>query len=94
MRIMLEVWDEQGYHSGLSLAQLQLHISRYNGELMVRYRNRIGLSSTLFLTVHDGQPLQRFKQGCPPLDWHWLSQALHPHTLPIRPAPLLTIPRQ
>ncbi|MGK4473946.1 hypothetical protein [Aeromonas molluscorum] len=91
---MLEVWDEQGYHSGLSLAQLQIHISRYNGELMVRYRNRIGLSSTLFLTVYDGLPLQRFKQGCPPLDWHWLSQALHPHTLPMRPAPLLTLPRQ
>ncbi|UBO75038.1 hypothetical protein [Aeromonas rivuli] len=91
---MLEVWDEQGYHSGLSLEQLQIHISRYSGELMVRYRNRIGLSSTLFLTVRDGQPLQRFKQNSPPLDWHWLSQALHPQAPSMRPTTLVVSPPQ
>ena len=30
---------------------------------MVRYLNRLGLSTTLFLTIHQGQAYQRFKAG-------------------------------
>ena len=44
---------------------------------MVRYLNRLGLSTTLFLTIHQGQAYQRFKAGTPPLDWEWLAQAMH-----------------
>ncbi|MNS07964.1 hypothetical protein D3C72_394200 [compost metagenome] len=43
----------------------------------MRYLNRLGLPSTLFLTVAQGQAYQRFKAGSPKLDWEWLAQAMH-----------------
>ncbi|WP_349921247.1 hypothetical protein [Aeromonas veronii] len=74
---MFAIWDETGQEHGLNLLQLQQRLSTYQGEVMVRYRNRLGLPATLFLTVRQGQAYQRFKAGNPPLDWHWLGQAIH-----------------
>lgn len=74
---MFAIWDETGQEHGLSLLQLQQRLSTYQGEVMVRYLNRLGLPATLFLTVRQGQAYQRFKAGNPPLDWEWLGQAIH-----------------
>ena len=40
--------------------------------------NRIGLPTTLFLTVDQGLAYQRFKADTPLLDWAWLAQAVQP----------------
>ncbi|MGE6232643.1 hypothetical protein [Aeromonas media] len=74
---MFAIWDETGQEQGLSLPQLQQRLRHYQGDVMVRYLNRLGLSTTLFLTIHQGQAYQRFKAGTPPLDWEWLAQAIH-----------------
>ena len=74
---MFAIWDETGQEQGLSLPQLQQRLHHYQGDVMVRYLNRLGLSTTLFLTIHQGQAYQRFKAGTPPLDWEWLAQAMH-----------------
>lgn len=74
---MFAIWDETGQEHGLTLLQLQQRLGTYQGEVMVRYLNRLGLSTTLFLTVQQGRAYQRFKAGNPPLDWGWLSQAIH-----------------
>ncbi|MNE19546.1 hypothetical protein D3C80_1126330 [compost metagenome] len=60
----------------MSLPQLQQRLHNYQGDVMVRYLNRLGLSTTLFLTVREGRAYQRFKAGTPPLDWAWLDQAI------------------
>ncbi|MGL6551252.1 hypothetical protein ACSZN3_20565 [Aeromonas hydrophila] len=75
---MFEIWDEEGQATGLSLPQLQQRLSRYRGEVMVRYLNRIGLPTTLFLIVDQGLAYQRFKADTPLLDWVWLAQAVQP----------------
>ena len=62
---MFEIWDEKGQATGLSLPQLQQRLSSYRGEVMVRYTNRIGLPTTLFLTVDQGLAYQRFKADTP-----------------------------
>lgn len=77
---MFEIWDEKGQATGLSLPQLQQRLSSYRGEVMVRYINRIGLPTTLFLTVDQGVAYQRFKAGSPKLDWEWLDGAGNGHT--------------
>ena len=74
---MFEIWDETGREHVLTLPELQLRLRDYQGDVMVRYLNRLGLPSTLFLTVAQGQAYQRFKAGTPPLDWEWLAQAMH-----------------
>jgi hypothetical protein len=74
---MFAIWDETGQEHGLSLLQLQQRLHNYRGDVMVRYLNRLGLSTTLFLTIQQGRAYQRFKAGSPPLDWHWLAQAIH-----------------
>ena len=74
---MFAIWDETGQEQGLSLPQLQQRLHHYQGDVMVRYLNRLGLPTTLFLTIHQGQAYQRFKAGTPPLDWEWLAQAMH-----------------
>ncbi|MFM4996903.1 hypothetical protein ACB274_11200 [Aeromonas sanarellii] len=74
---MFAIWDQTGQEQGLSLPQLQQRLHNYQGDVMVRYLNRLGLSTTLFLTIHQGQAYQRFKAGTPPLDWEWLAQAMH-----------------
>ena len=79
---MFAIWDETGQEHGLSLLQLQQRLSTYQGEVMVRYLNRLGLPATLFLTVRQGQAYQRFKAGNPPLDWGWLGQAIHMAPVP------------
>ncbi len=63
---MFEIWDEKGQATGLSLPQLQQRLSSYRGEVMVRYTNRIGLPTTLFLTIDQGLAYQRFKADTPP----------------------------
>ena len=73
---MFAIWDETGQEQGLSLSQLQQRLHNYQGDVMVRYLNRLGLSTTLFLTVREGRAYQRFKAGTPPLDWAWLDQAI------------------
>ncbi|ASX13107.1 hypothetical protein CK627_21115 [Aeromonas dhakensis] len=72
---MFEIWDEAGQAKGLNLQQLQQRLTSYRGEVMVRYINRIGLPTTLFLTVDKGLAYQRFKADTPLLDWDWLAQA-------------------
>ncbi|WP_342058787.1 hypothetical protein [Aeromonas sp. OTU364] len=74
---MFEIWDERGREQGLTLPELQQRLHNYQGDVMVRYLNRLGLPSTLFLTVAQGQAYQRFKAGSPKLDWEWLAQAMH-----------------
>ena len=73
---MFAIWDETGQEQGLTLPELQQRLRDYRGHVMVRYLNRLGLPSTLFLTIHQGQAYQRFKAGTPPLDWEWLAQAM------------------
>jgi hypothetical protein len=73
---MFAIWDETGQEQGLSLPQLQQRLHNYHGDVMVRYLNRLGLSTTLFLTVREGRAYQRIKAGTPPLDWAWLDQAI------------------
>ncbi|MEL3920533.1 hypothetical protein [Aeromonas enteropelogenes] len=72
---MFEVWDQDGHANGLTLQALKLRVSRYQGDLMVRYSNKLGLPTTLFLTVHQGVAYQRFKAGSPTLNWEWLAKA-------------------
>lgn len=74
---MFAIWDETGQEHGLNLLQLQQRLHHYRGDVMVRYLNRLGLSTTLFLTIQQGRAYQRFKAGNPPLDWHWLEQVIH-----------------
>ncbi|GJB18909.1 MULTISPECIES: hypothetical protein [Aeromonas] len=74
---MFEIWDETGREHGLTLPELQLRLQDYQGDVMVRYLNRLGLPSTLFLTIRQGCAYQRFKAGSPMLDWSWLAQAMH-----------------
>lgn len=62
---MFEIWDEAGQAKGLNLQQLQQRLTSYRGEVMVRYINRIGLPTTLFLTVDKGLAYQRFKTDTP-----------------------------
>lgn len=77
---MFEVWDEYGHATGLTLQALKIRVSNdYQGELMVRYSNKLGLPTTLFLTVHKGVAYQRFKAGLPKLDWEWLAIAGNGH---------------
>ncbi|MCE9958602.1 hypothetical protein [Aeromonas rivipollensis] len=78
---MFEIWDERGREQGLTLPELQQRLRHYQGDVMVRYLNRLGLPSTLFLTVVQGQAYQRFKAGSPKLDWEWLAQAIHGSSL-------------
>ena len=52
---MFEIWDERGREQGLTLPELQQRLRHYQGDVMVRYLNRLGLPSTLFLTVAQGQ---------------------------------------
>ncbi|MGE6107028.1 hypothetical protein [Aeromonas sobria] len=75
---MFEIWDERGREQGLTLPELQQRLRHYQGDVMVRYLNRLGLPSTLFLTVAQGQAYQRFKADTPRLDWSWLAQAMTP----------------
>ncbi|MFM4796920.1 hypothetical protein ACEUCS_11555 [Aeromonas caviae] len=51
---MFEIWDETGREHGLTLPELQLRLRDYQGDVMVRYLNRLGLPSTLFLTIRQG----------------------------------------
>ena len=51
---MFEIWDETGQASGLTLPQLQQRLVSYQGDVMVRYTNRIGLPTTLFFDA-DGR---------------------------------------
>ena len=62
---MFEIWDETGREHGLTLPELQLRLRDYQGDVMVRYLNRLGLPSTLFLTIRQGCAYQRFKAGSP-----------------------------
>ncbi|RAI99965.1 hypothetical protein [Aeromonas salmonicida] len=78
---MFEIWDETGQARGLTLPQLQQRLVSYQGDVMVRYTNRIGLPTTLFLTIAKGQAYQRFKADTPLLDWSWLAQAVHPDVI-------------
>ncbi|MGY3894247.1 hypothetical protein [Aeromonas enterica] len=78
---MFEIWDETGQASSLTLPQLRLRLAGYRGEVMVRYTNRIGLPTTLFLTVDQGLAYQRFKEDTPLLDWSWLAQAVQPDSI-------------
>ncbi|MGY3947433.1 hypothetical protein BJP24_10895 [Aeromonas allosaccharophila] len=78
---MFEVWDEHGHAIGLTLQALKVRISNdYRGDLMVRYSNKLGLPTTLFLTIHQGVAYQRFKAGSPKLDWEWLAGAGNGHS--------------
>ncbi|MGN5222443.1 hypothetical protein [Aeromonas veronii] len=78
---MFEVWDEHGHATGLTLQALKVRISNdYQGDLMVRYSNKLGLPTTLFLTIHQGVAYQRFKAGSPKLDWEWLASAGNGHS--------------
>ncbi|CAJ1892069.1 TPA: hypothetical protein ACSP3U_002839 [Aeromonas hydrophila] len=83
---MFEIWDEEGQATGLSLPQLQQRLSSYRGEVMVRYINRIGLPTTLFLTIDQGLAYQRFKADTPLLNWTWLAQAVQPAPSSAHPA--------
>ena len=62
---MFEIWDETGREHGLTLPELQLRLRDYQGDVMVRYLNRLGLPSTLFLTIRQGCAYQRFKAAPP-----------------------------
>ena len=73
----------------MSLPQLQQRLHNYQGDVMVRYLNRLGLSTTLFLTVREGRAYQRFKAGSPQLDWYWLAQAIQMAHAPKVSAPPL-----
>jgi len=78
---MFEVWDEQGHATGLTLQALKVRVGNgYQGEAMVRYSNKLGLPTTLFLTIHQGVAYQRFKAGSPKLDWEWLADACNGRT--------------
>lgn len=73
---MFEVWDGQGHDIGLTLQALKVRIGNgYQGEVMVRYSNKLGLPTTLFLTISQGVAYQRFKAGSPRLNWEWLAAA-------------------
>lgn len=86
---MFEIWDETGRELGLTLPELQQRLRQYQGDVMVRYLNRLGLPSTLFLTVRQGCAYQRFKAGTPKLDWDWLAQAIHMVHVPDATSPHL-----
>lgn len=92
---MFEIWDETGRELGLTLPELQQRLRQYQGDVMVRYFNRLGLPSTLFLTVRQGYAYQRFKAGSPQLDWDWLAQAIQmAHTPKVSAPPLGKAPLQ
>ena len=79
---MFEVWDQNGHATGLTLQALRIRVGRYQDEeLMVRYSNKLGLPTTLFLTVRQGVAYQRFKAGSPKLNWNWLAQAGNGHSV-------------
>ncbi|WP_429182711.1 hypothetical protein [Aeromonas rivipollensis] len=40
---MFEIWDERGREQGLTLPELQQRLRHYQGDVMVRYLNRLGL---------------------------------------------------
>ncbi|UXB13213.1 hypothetical protein GP476_17850 [Aeromonas dhakensis] len=90
---MFEIWDEAGQAKGLNLQQLQQRLTGYRGEVMVRYINRIGLPTTLFLTVDKGLAYQRFKADTPLLDWDWLAQAIEPELRKTSLLPLEAVAR-
>ncbi|RQM61673.1 hypothetical protein EHZ64_15100 [Aeromonas enteropelogenes] len=63
-----------------------------HGDVMVCYVCRAYTPCTLFLTIKDGVPYQKFKEGTPPLDWQWLENSIQP--LSASSQPLVMIGRQ
>ncbi|MFQ1965426.1 hypothetical protein ACK36M_07895 [Aeromonas veronii] len=72
------VWHEGGQHTIQGLPILKHLLRTLHGDVMVRYVCRADTPCTLFLTIKDGVPYQKFKEGTPPLDWQWLEQSILP----------------
>ncbi|ENY71884.1 hypothetical protein [Aeromonas diversa] len=78
-----EVFNQDGQCWAHDLNALRNQVMGREGEVMVRYINRLGQSCTLFLMVQSGRVFQRFKHGQPELDWHWLARSMHDELRPI-----------
>lgn len=72
------VWHEGGHHTIQGLPILKHLLYSFHGDVMVRYVCRADTPCTLFLTIKDGVPHQKFKEGTPPLDWQWLENSILP----------------
>ena len=70
--------SEEGIHYPKSYEELKRWVLRQDGHVAVMYPNRLGRSSTLFLTVVNGVAYHRFKHEVPIVNWEWLAQALSP----------------
>ena len=80
------VWHEGGHQT---IYGLPILLQSLQGEVMVRYICRADTLCTLFLTVKDGLPYQKFKQGNPPLDWQWLENAILPLSASSQPLAMI-----
>ncbi|MDO2949326.1 hypothetical protein [Aeromonas simiae] len=89
-----EIWSQRGQSWVYDVVALRRQVLALEGEVMVRYVNRLGAPCSLFLVIEGQTARQRFKPGMPPLDWEWLRQALHEPALPLSLAPRNPYPRQ
>jgi hypothetical protein len=76
--IQFGVWYENGHQTIHGLPCLKHLLQSLHGEVMVRYISRADMPCTLFLTIKEGVPYQKFKEGCPQLDWQWFEHSLLP----------------
>ncbi|MFM5236635.1 hypothetical protein [Aeromonas hydrophila] len=83
------VWHEGGHHTIQGLPILKHLLRSLHGDVMVRYVCRADTPCTLFLTIKDGVPYQKFKEGTPPLDWQWLEQSILPLSASSQPLAMI-----
>ncbi len=83
------VWHEGGHQTVHGLPILKHLLQSLQGEVMVRYICRTDNPCTLFLTVKEGVPYQKFKEGNPPLDWQWLENSILPLSASSRPLAMM-----
>lgn len=83
------VWHEGGHQTIYGLPILKHLLQSLQGEVMVRYICRADTPCTLFLTVKEGVPYQKFKEGNPPLDWQWLENAILPLSASSQPLAMI-----
>ncbi len=83
------VWHEGGHHTIQGLPILKHLLHSLHGDVMVRYVCRADTPCTLFLTIKDGVPYQKFKEGTPPLDWQWLENSILPLSASSQPLAMI-----
>jgi hypothetical protein len=83
------IWHEGGQHTIYGLPILKHLLRSLNGEVMVRYVCRADTPCTLFLTIKNGVPYQKFKEDTPPLDWQWLENSILPLSASSQPLAMI-----